>query len=257
MTHPNQRPDRALTWAAAIALTVQIAGCGGVVRPEITAGIDGCAECGMVIDQLNQACGWVEGGEFEPFCSPGCLLSRWDENRAAGAPTPSPVYFADFSGSGFSPAETTVFLLTDHIPTVMNAAVVTFRSKTDAEAARRHDDEIVTDWVGYRVRRGRPDSIVETTFTPDGMVPQSVTVAKGDIVLWRAVAGNLEADLNFGITGYPEVGTATVSTGGDAIEFRFLATRPGAGFPIEGAGSGEVLGMLKVTGAHTADEAAQ
>ena len=36
-----------------------------------------------------------------------------------------------------------------------------------------------------------------------------------------------------------------------------MATRPGAGFPIESVSDGEPLGMIKVSGAHTADEAAQ
>ena len=40
------------------------------------------------------------------------------------------------------------------------------------------------------------------------------------------------------------------------VSFRLLALRPGAGFPVVRAGSDEPLGMMKVAGAHTADEEA-
>jgi hypothetical protein len=33
-----------------------------------------------------------------------------------------------------------------------------------------------------------------------------------------------------------------------------MAIRPGAGFPVIDAGSGDALGMMKVIGAHTLDE---
>ena len=255
MRKTNSRSHRPALATAVAVLVGLVAGCGGEVTPEIVAGIDGCSECGMVIDQVNQACGWVNGGDFEPFCSPACLLSRYDDSREAGMDVPPPVFFADYRGGGFSSAEDTVFLLTGHISTVMNSGVITFPSTAGAEAVRQHDDEIITDWIGYRVLRGRPNSILETTFTPTGMEPSSVAVAKGDIVLWRAVGGGLEDDLVFRITGYPEVEPATVSADGGTTELRFLATRPGAGFPVESLDSGEPLGMLKVVGAHTADEA--
>ncbi len=80
---------------------------------------------------------------------------------------------------------------------------------------------------------------------------------RGDIVLWRASGQSLEADRTWAIKGYPEIEPATVPATGAQIELRFMATRPGAGFPIEDISGGQPLGMLKVSGAHTADEAAQ
>ncbi len=254
------RPRRS-SWSAvgvlAVSLAVLICSCGGEVTPEITAGVDGCGECGMVIDRTNEACGTVHEGRFEPFCSPSCLLARYDEGRATGLDVPSSIFFADYHGGGFSAAETTAFLLTDHVPTVMNARVITFPSTTAAEAMQHHADEVVTDWIGYRVLRGRPDAVVETTFSAAGMEPESVSVAKGDIVLWRFAADGIEEDLIFRIKGYPEVGPVKLGTDGGTTEVRFLAIRPGAGFPIENNDGDTPLGMLKVTGAHTADEAAQ
>jgi len=233
------------------------AGCGGEPKPQVMAGIDGCAGCGMVIDRVNEAAGWIDGGEFVPFCSPGCLLAEHDAHRKSGQAPPAVVFFADYRDGTFSPAVETAFLLTDHVATVMNARVICFNSVVAAGNMRQHDDEIVTDWTGYRVLRGEPDTVIETVFGPGGMDPQVVTANKGDIVLWRATGDGLEEDLSWMIKGYPEVKPPIVAAAGDPAELRFLATRPGAGFPIEDPSGGEALGMLKVSGAHTADEAAQ
>ena len=253
--------DRRWMTTLRLTLTVSfcalIAGCGGEPTPEVVAGIDGCASCGMVIDRVNEAAGWIEGGDFVPFCSPGCLLAEHDALRKSSQPLPQQAFFADYRDGTFAPAVETAFLLTDHVPTVMNARVICFNSVVAAADMRQHDDEIVTDWTGYRVLRGEPDSVIETVFGPGGMDPEVVTTNKGDTVLWRARSEGLEEDLTWAIKGYPEVEPAIVAATGAEIELRFMATRPGAGFPIENVSDGEPLGMLKVSGAHTADEAAQ
>jgi len=243
--------------AAIAVFCVLVAGCGGEPTPEIMAGVDGCASCGMVIDRVNEAAGWIEGGDFVPFCSPGCVLAEYDALRKSGQTPPETVFFADYRDGTFSPAVETAFLLTDHVPTVMNARVICFNSVAAAGNMRKHEDEIVTDWTGYRVLRGEPDTVIETVFGPGGMVPEVVMANKGDIVLWRARSEGLEEDVTWAIKGYPEVEPAIVAATGAEIELRFMATRPGAGFPIEDASGGEPLGMIKVSGAHTADEAAQ
>jgi len=58
-----------------VSFCVLIAGCGGEPTPEVVAGIDGCASCGMVIDRVNEAAGWIEGGDFVPFF--GNLVSHY------------------------------------------------------------------------------------------------------------------------------------------------------------------------------------
>lgn len=257
MKSSNRRCVAWLGFLIVASICLLTASCGGDVTPKIVAGVDGCEECSMVIDRLNEACGWIHNDEFVAFCSPGCLLARHDVLRASGEELPGAVFFADYEGAGFLHSSETAFLLTNHIPTVMNAQVVCFSSIAAAEEMKNHDDEIVTDWTGYRVERGQPDTIVETVFSPNGMHPEAVTVAKGDIVLWRATGANLTQDLEWTIAGYPEVAPAPVPTTGEAIEVRILAIRPGAGFPIQDLASQRALGMLKVTGAHTADEAAQ
>lgn len=257
MKAPEHQPVRGWRLALMVTCVVAAFGCGGEPTPEVAAGIDGCSSCGMVIDRVNEAAGWIEGGEFIPFCSPGCLLAEHDALRKSGQSPPQAVYFADHRDGSFSLGSETAFLLTDHVPTVMNARVICFSSVVAADEMRQHADEVVTDWTGYRVLRGEPDTVVETVFGPDGMTPEIAIAKMGDIVLWRARGVDLEQDLHWTIKGYPEVEPPTVAASGNVAELRFLATRPGAGFPIEDPASGEAYGMLKVGGAHTADEAAQ
>ena len=50
-----------------------------------------------------------------------------------------------------------------------------------------------------------------------------------------------------------DIALDAVIDGDDVMAWRFLASKPGAGFPI-GAADGEAVGALVVTGAHTPDE---
>jgi hypothetical protein len=257
MNEHGRAPTRTAHAIAIVLLPVIAVGCVGEPTPQITSGIDGCASCGMVIDRGNEAAGWVDGREFMPFCSPGCLLTEYDALRHSDRPKPQTLFFADYNSGAFSTSAETAFLLTDHVPTVMSGRVVCFGSLAAADAMRQHDDETVTDWTGFRIRRGTPDTVIEAVFGPDGMVPDSVVANKGDIVLWRYSGEDLTQDMAWTITGYPEVEPPLVTASGETAEVRFMAKRPGAGFPIERATGGKPLGMLKVSGAHTLDEAAQ
>jgi hypothetical protein len=241
------------TAPAAAVLLMQLA-CSGAVTPEITAGIDACRSCNMVIDEIHQASGYVRNGEFVPFDSPACLLRSYDALRQKGEAPPEAIFLADYEDGSFHPAQDMTFLLTSHVPTVMNGNVICFSGRESAEAMRRFEDEHLTDWIGYRTARGEPDRVLAVTFGPDGMFPEAVEVSKGDLVLWEARTRMLQQDLIVTVKGYPEVGAVNLPASGEEIAFRLLAVRPGAGFPIVRQDDGETLGMLKVTGAHTAEE---
>lgn len=241
----------------AVAVAMNLVGCSSEVRPEVVAGIDACQRCNMIIDQVHQACGYVLRGEFATFDSPACLLGSYEGLRKRGEPLPAAIFFADYRDGAFHPAEATSFLLTDHVPTVMNGRVVCFGSREAAEAAREHPDEDITDWVGYRTARGEPDKILEVSIGDGGMSPEVVAVAKGDLVLWKVRRSPAEGDRSLSVKGYPELGSVKLPEGAEEVAFRLLATRPGAGFPVVWAEGGEPLGMLKVAGSHTKDEEEQ
>lgn len=257
MIVPCDRWWKSAAFSATVAVVALSTACGGPIEPKVVAGIDGCSRCGMVIDRVNQACGWTREGEFVPFDSPACLLAEFDKLRRTGQMPPSEIFFADYDSGALISSGETAFLLTNHVPTVMDGRVVCFATAAAAAAAHNHDDEIVTDWSGYRRLRGQPDAVVDTVFKRDGMEPEVVDVTKGDLVLWRAAGDGLDENLRWMIKGYREVGPVVVPADGRMVEVRFFATRPGAGFPVERVGGGEPLGMLKVSGPHTMDEAAQ
>ncbi len=252
----STRNLRLLTTSIAVTGAVVLIGsCSNPAEPVVTAGLDSCAECNMVIDAVNQACGHVADGEFIPFDSPGCLLRSRDEMRHRGDVLPTEVFFADYESGAFVPMESAVFLLTEHIPTVMNAGVLSFSALEGAQARQTTADEEITDWMGYRRLRGRPDAIVEVSVSPGLLSPEIIEVAKGDLVLLEISGAELSELVTLTVRGYPEIGEIVVGSATEPIEVRFFATRPGAGFPVMGAGD-EPIGMIRVTGAHTADEAA-
>jgi hypothetical protein len=231
-----------------------LAGCLGEIELGVVAGVDACHRCNMLIDQENQACGYIEDGELVVFDAPGCLLGSYDEQRAKGFPVPDQVFFADYQEGTWHPARSTAFLLTDHISTVMDSRVICFGSSEAAEAMRQHPDERVTDWFGYRTARGAPNIVVEVVFDATAMVPEVVEVAKGDLVLWKVRGEQLEHDVTIAITGYPEAAAITIPASGEEVDFRILALRPGSGFPVIDTKSGKPLGRVKVSGAHTLEE---
>jgi hypothetical protein len=231
-------------------------GCSRGGTPEIRVGVDACAHCNMVIDDVKQAAGWVEDGEFVPFDSPACLLAHHEALRRKGEALPEQLYFADFESGFFHPAKAVTFLLTSHRSTSMSSGALAFGSRAAAEQARRDQDEVVTDWIGYRTARGTPDREVEVTLGPDALDPERVEVDKGELVSWT-VRSALEAKgRTIAVKGYPEIEPVRVAAG-ESASFRLLARRPGSGFPVFDAETDEVLGVLVVHGAHTADEEAE
>lgn len=240
---------------AALLLT----GCSREVVPSVMAGVDACAYCHMVIEQVNQASGYVRDRGFVTFDSPACLLARFEELRKAGEPLPKAIFFADYSDGHFHRADTTTFLLTSHLPTVMEGEVLSFGNRADAERLREHDDEILTDWIGYRTARGEPDREVFVSLGPDGLSPDRIEVDKGELIAWTVTPTDTSGEraLSIKIKGYPELEAVRVGAGAEPSLFRLLASRPGAGFPIVEAATEEVLGVVVVRGAHTADEEAE
>jgi hypothetical protein len=258
MTHSLRRPPCASTLALVLGVAaLSLTGCSGEVTPAVAAGVDSCANCNMVIDEVNQAAGWIQGREFVTFDSPGCLLARYEALRKGGEPLPEGLYFADYQDGTFHTAETATFLLTSHRPTVMGSGALTFGSRAGAETVREHDDETLTDWVGYRTARGEPDREVELTLGPDGLSPDRVEAEKGELVAWTVRSTVEDGERTIAIKGYPELEPVPIAPGGELTSFRLLASRPGSGFPIVEAGADEVLGVLVVHGPHTADEEAE
>ncbi len=240
----------------AMILLLCSAGCTGELEPGVVAGVDACAHCNMVIDRVNQACGYVVDGEFVSFDSPGCLLASYEARKVNNQAVPDQIFFAPFEGGAWNSAQNAWFLITEHRATVMDSGVLSFASRAAAEGVLEHPDEWVTDWTGYRLLRGQPDRVVKIVVRPDAMLPETVEVDKGQLVLWKVSGAGLESDLEVAIQGYPEAGSIRIPASGEEVSFRLLATRPGSGFPVVETRTGVFLGRVNVVGAHTADEEA-
>ncbi len=234
-------------------LTVSLsAGCREQDAPEIMADVDACSHCRMVIDQVNQACGYFGENGFVPFDSPACLLRHLEQTEAV--PTPDRIHFADYNKAGFVRADSTYFLITGQIPTVMQAGVLCFASERDAESLNENGEGEITDWQGYQVLKGTPDRTIESTVTPTGMSPEVIVVNKNEIVEWLLHTEGLALPVVVRLRGYEELGEIVLPANGEPTSIRMRASKPGQGFPLIRKDDGAPVGMVKVIGAHTSDE---
>jgi hypothetical protein len=240
-----------------LAILTLLVGCSGELNPEITLGVDSCEQCNMVINTNNQACGYYSDSEFIPFDSPGCLLYSYEEIKKQAQVIPSKIYFADYITARLLLADSISFLLTDHIHTVMSAGVLCFADKDSAENYKRFPDETITDWTGYQVLRGTPDKIIEAIISPQGIKPEVVSLNKNEIVEWIFQGQGMQNDIHFKLKGYEELGEIVIPTDGEKVKLRMLANHPGAGFPFINSKDESIIGMVKVSGAHTHDEEVQ
>ncbi|NIM19376.1 MAG: hypothetical protein GTO51_03245 [Candidatus Latescibacteria bacterium] len=237
-----------------VFISMLAVGCSADTQPKIAQGVDGCSSCGMIIDKINEASGYYLDKEFKPFCSVGCLLRSYEARRKQHQRLPDRVYFADYLGGGFLPSDSTTFLLTKHIRTVMGWGIIGFADPDSASEHKQHDDEMIVDWVELRTVRGEPDRTISLVFTMSGMIPEVAEIEKGELIEWEIEGRQLEEDLLVQVRGYEELGEIVIPASGDIIRVRMLAVKPGAGFPLVRSGSEEVLGRIRVSGFHTPEE---
>jgi len=229
-------------------------GCDTQPKPEIHADIDNCAECGMVISQVNQSGGYFHEHEFVTFCSPTCLLQKYQEIDERNRPNRSQIYFADYPSAKFVRADSVHILLTGHISTVMNSEALCFNNKSNAENTKKHEDEILADWDKFQTLRGRPDRTVEVTLFSKGMKPDVVMLKKNEVVEWIFKTEEDLSNGQFRLKGYEELGLIELPSVGTTTKLRMKAYKPGSGFPFVRLDDNATIGMVKVSGAHTSDE---
>jgi hypothetical protein len=240
--------------ALVILMVFLLAGCGGKEGPAIHAGLDECETCRMVISQANQAAGYMYGNEFHTFCTPTCLLKEYGKKRRVTGTRVLSLYFADYDTGELLPADSVHFLMTQHLPTVMRSGVLCFSSMEKADV-RRESGETVLDWRGFLVARSTPDKTINVTITGGKLSPEVIVAEKGDIIELMVALEDTDREYIISIKGYEEAGYLMLAKGKSVTRFRLMTDKPGAGFPIVNVKDNETMGMIKVHGAHTADEA--
>ncbi len=221
--------------------------------PEITADVDGCVNCNMTISKLNQACGYYHEDEFLTFDCPTCLLDSYQTIKKKDGKLPVKIFFADYNSSALTPLNNTTFLFTENVRTVMSSGVICFDNKKSAQAAKKYEDEIITDWIGFQVKAGRPDKTIAINISEERIEPGTIVANKGEIIEFVFNSQGIEVPKTITIKGYERYGFLNIPPGSGETNFRIFTDKPGAGFPFINE-EGTVFGILKVTGAHTADE---
>ncbi len=237
-----------------LLIPLLLLGCAGDGEPRIVVGVDGCASCGMSIDKETEAAAYTVDRDVYTFCSPGCLLEGYEQRRQAGEAMPERLFFHDYLGGGLRSVEEVTFLVTEHLRTVMGWGILAFADAAAAREHKRHGDELLVDWRELRTLRGKVDRGVELVVTDAGLLPAVLELTKGELVDWTVRGDGLAEDVVLILRGYEELGEVAVPASGEAVQVRLLASRPGEGFPIVRLCDGEVLGQVRVHGAHTADE---
>ena len=77
---------------------------------------------------------------------------------------------------------------------------------------------------------------------------------KGELVEWIFTPENENIQDLIMLKGYDEMQNIMVRVGGFPVKIRMLADKPGAGFPFIRSSDNQIIGMVKVAGAHTSDE---
>jgi len=222
--------------------------------PEIHSGIDDCKHCKMVISQTNQACGFFQDKNFVTFCSPACLLSEFEYLKKEKKINVNHIFFTDYESKIFVRSDSTYFLFTNSIPTVMNSGVLCFRSIENAKSLKNHPKDTVTDWREYRIMEGTPDKIIRLKLSNNSLEPGVLVFNKNEIIHIEIENVDHQVNPNISIKGYENIGNFTFPEGESILTIKMLTDKPGSGFPIMMEGIEQPIGMLKITGAHTMDE---
>jgi hypothetical protein len=208
----------------------------------------------MVITETNQSCGYFHEDNFATFCSPICLLTEYEYVRKEKTGVKNLIYFTDYESRQFIRSDSTYFLVTNSLPTVMNSGVLTFQSEERAQSLMKKSDEFVTNWKKYQLLAGKPDKIIKVKLNNDSMDPNVFVIKKNHFIQLDIKNMDQLNGKSLIIKGYEEMGTFRFMKEESYLSVKLIADKPGSGFPIILEGIQQPVGMIKVEGAHTLDE---
>jgi hypothetical protein len=246
--------NKSIFISLSLLLSITILSCKSDTTPRIKAGADECYNCRMVITETNQACGFFRDDKFVSYCSPSCLIADYDYFRKENSVPGSHVFFADYTSRQLIQADSTRFLFTKSVPTVMNSGVLTFRKEEEARSFIKQQDEFISNWVKFRVIAGKPDKIVDIKLSENRLIPNKLVFNKNELVQINIEKTGAVSEQDLYIKGYEYVGGIRIFEDKTEISLRFIADKPGPDFPIMLKGNKAPLGTMKVLGSHTSDD---
>ncbi|MBC8400240.1 MAG: nitrous oxide reductase accessory protein NosL [Candidatus Marinimicrobia bacterium] len=241
-----------LQYLAILLASLFLFSCAGGNQAEIAFGIDNCEACNMLIDQPKEAAGLMLEDGFHPYCNPICMIHA--VNRLKNAQLkPLRVYISDYEAGGLTNASGAIFFV-GQIRTVMDYGVVAFADRNSAEdLARSYSGELLS-YNEFRARYENPDQIFTLKITVVGISPAKILADKGDVIALK-FDYQLDTTDEIIIRGYDDIGPIKLEAGVDGVIVKFIADKPGAGFPMELRNQHGFSSRLVVQGAHTTEEA--
>ncbi|MCP4704458.1 MAG: hypothetical protein GY865_07595 [candidate division Zixibacteria bacterium] len=224
-------------------ILLSIVSCQMKVEPMITANIDQCEHCTMIIQDIDHGSVLIDSmEEIHTYCSPVCMILEKDNIGKVFAQNSQ--YLFDHNNLSAIPVSK-AFIVHGDFNTAMGHGLLAFADKTEADQFAIEMNGEILDWNELRIRYESPDNIINLSDNP-----QNVEVAKNNLIF--VTYNNItDEDITINLLGYQWEMMVPANSSDSSI---FIASKPGQGFVFQTNGK-ENLSALFVTGDHTSEEA--
>ena len=223
--------------------------CQTKTEPALSAGIDECRVCSMVIDKIDHGAVILDSEEnLQTYCNPVCLINDINKGKIRGPKIDGAIFLFDYDD--LTPiAASRASIVHGDFPTTMGHGLLAFKDRHAADNFAGEVSGAVIDWNRLRARHELPDTRIDLDVN-DTDDPPILEVQRGEVieVFYRNDSPN---EVTISLTGYE----FEMPISADAEESgRFVASRPGSGFVFKN-NDASILAKLLVLGDHTAEEA--
>ncbi len=212
--------------------------CQMKVEPMITANIDECGHCTMIIQDIDHGAVTIDADEeLQTYCSPVCMILEKSESNPSK-------YLFDHNSLNAIPVHQAI-IVHGEFNTAMGHGLLAFTNKAEADIFNNEVDGEILNWNDLRIRYEKPDVVIN--LIDDS---QNIEVAKDNLITVIYKNDSAE-DVLINLLGYELEITVSAMTSDTVL---FIASKPGQGFVFK-KNNEENIATLFVTGDHTTEEA--
>ena len=222
-----------------------VVSCQMKVEPMITASVDNCGRCTMIIQDVDHGAVVIDAEEqLYTYCSPVCMLLDKKKFKIDQSTSVLTKYLFDHNSMNAIPVFK-AYIVHGDFNTAMGHGLLAFANKAEAEQFSEEVDGEILDWNDLRIRYESPDIFIN--LSEDS---QNIEVAKDDLisVIYK---NNTSEEVSINLLGYELEMIIPVELEDTAL---FIASKPGQGFVFQ-KNNEENIATLFVTGDHTTEEA--
>jgi hypothetical protein len=224
---------------------ISIVSCQMKVEPMITANIDECGRCTMIIQDIDQGAVMIDAEEqLHTYCNPVCMLLDKKNIKADRPSSNGAKYLFDHNSISAIPVSG-AFIVHGDFNTAMGHGLLAFAKKDEADQFAKEVDGEILSWNELRIRHELPD--ISINLPNDS---QNIEVTKDDLIS-VIYYNNTSDEVAINLLGYELQMTVPAKSTDTAL---FIASKPGQGFVFQ-KNNEESIVTLFVTGEHTPDEA--